>query len=177
LTAVNLSNSSGSKLSMPAPLPAPPIEGAHAMSMLTRWNPFKSQSGITLLPEFDQFVRNFGSRSLLREFDEMPEMRIDLAEDEHNFFVTADLPGMDKDAISVAADGNLITISAETSRETERKEEKRLVTERYSGRCYRSFSLPVDVDQARAEAHYEKGVLKLTLPKKSNGESRQIRIS
>jgi HSP20 family protein len=42
---------------------------------------------------------------------------------------------------------------------------------------YRSFSTPTDVDSAKAEANYEKGVLTVTLPKKGNGQSRKVAIS
>jgi len=63
-------------------------------------------------------------------------------------------------------------------REENRKDnEKELYTERYFGKVYRSFSLPTDLDAAKAEAKYDAGVLTLTLPKKSNGGSRKIAVN
>jgi HSP20 family protein len=41
---------------------------------------------------------------------------------------------------------------------------------------FRAFTLPSDVDDAKTEAHYENGVLSLTLPKKANGQSRRIAV-
>ncbi|HSE11996.1 MAG TPA: Hsp20/alpha crystallin family protein, partial [Rudaea sp.] len=63
-------------------------------------------------------------------------------------------------------------------RETKKKEdEKEVYTERYYGKVYRSFTLPSDLDSAKAGAHYENGVLTLTLPKKGNGGTRKIAVS
>jgi HSP20 family protein len=157
-------------------VPFPP-DRSIAMSMLTRWNPFRSSSSLSLMPEFDDLLRGFGGRSMFRDLDTMPEMRIDLAEDDTSYRAVIDMPGVDKDDIKVSAEGNQITVSADTRRETETRHEKRLVTERYSGHCYRSFSLPLAVDDSRAEAHYDNGVLTLVLPKKSNGSSHRIMVS
>lgn len=147
------------------------------MSMLTRWNPFRPAASFSLMPEFDDLLRSFGTRSMSRELENVPDMRIDLSEDDNAYRVAVDIPGVDKDDITVSADGNQVTISAEIKRDSERKEEKQIVSERYSGLCYRSFSLPTEVDQARAEARYDNGVLTLMLPKKGNGSSRRILVS
>jgi HSP20 family protein len=148
------------------------------MTMLSRWNPFKTtSSAITLMPDFEDLFRNFGSRGLMRDLETVPEMRLDIAEDDGSYRVIADIPGVKKEDIAVSVDGNQIRISADVRRSSERKEENLLVSERYAGQCYRAFALPMDVDQARAEAHYDNGVLTLMLPKKTNGSSKRIEVS
>lgn len=148
------------------------------MSMLTRWNPFKSAaSPIAAMQDFDELFRGLGSRALMRDMELAPDIRIDVDEDDTSFRVSAEIPGVDKDDISVTVEGGQVSISAELKRESYGKDQNRIHSERSFGRAFRSFSLPCEVDQEKAEARYEKGVLHLTLPKRPNGSSRRIAIS
>ncbi len=147
------------------------------MSNLTRWNPFKSLTGFDPATSFEDMFR--GLRPAWRDFDISPEVRIDVSEDEKVYKVKAEIPGVDKKDIEVSIDGNEVAISAEVKRETKKKEgEKEIYTDRYYGKVYRSFTLPSDLDSAKAEARYEDGVLRLTLPKVAgNGHSRKIAVN
>lgn len=148
------------------------------MNMLTRWNPFKSgTSPVAAMQEFDDFFRGLATRSAWRDMDLAPDIRIDVSEDDKSFQIKAEIPGVNKEDISITVDGNLISISAEVKRESENKDNNRLYSERSFGKAFRSFSLPCDVEQAKAEAHYEKGVLSLMLPKRPNGSARKIAVS
>lgn len=147
------------------------------MSMLTRWNPFKTPASVPALQDFEDIFRGFGLRPMLREMESAPSMRIEVSEDDKAYAVMAEIPGVKKEDINVTIDGHMVNISAEVKRETEQKEENQLYSERYFGRVQRSFSLPMDVDQDKALARYENGVLQLSLPKKPNGSSRRITLS
>jgi HSP20 family protein len=147
------------------------------MSMLTRWNPFKPTGSLSPVTDFDDMIRGFGLRPLFREMEPSPEMRLDVTEDDRSYQVKADIPGVNKEDITVSVDGNVVSISAEVRREGEHKEESHLCSERYYGRVQRSFTLPIEVDQASSEAHYDNGVLTLTLSKKPNGHARRIMVS
>ena len=84
---------------------------------------------------------------------------------------------MSKDDIQVTIEGNQVTIAAEVKRETEQKDGERLVrSERYFGAVYRSFVLPVEIDEAASHAKYEDGVLELTLAKKRRNAGRKLTI-
>jgi len=101
-------------------------------------------------------------------------IRIDVSEKEGDYVVHAEVPGVKKEEIDVQIDGNVVSISAETKRQQEEKEGDRVLrTERYYGKLQRSFSLPQDIDQARAVAACENGVLTLTLPKKVQEPTRK----
>jgi HSP20 family protein len=148
-----------------------------AMTNLTRFDPFGD------LTRFDPF-RN------MDEFFVMPrlpvyrptvpaelEMRIDLTEDDKVFYVKADLPGMKKEDIHIAIDGNEVSIDAEMKKETEvKKGESVLRSERYYGRWARTFTLANEVDESKADAKYADGVLMLTLPKKSGVPVKHIAV-
>jgi HSP20 family protein len=93
------------------------------------------------------------------------------------YTVKADVPGVKKDDIQVSIDGNQVSISAEVKHEKEEKEGKKLVrSERYYGKQFRSFMLAHDIDEAKSEAEYSDGVLKLTLPKKAGAETKKLAI-
>ncbi len=103
--------------------------------------------------------------------------RIDVTENEKNYQIEADLPGVTKNDLKVSVDGPRVTIEAEVRRETERKEGESVVhAERVVRRYARSFELPHEVDDAQAAAKLEHGVLMLTLPKKQAAASRLLQI-
>lgn len=148
------------------------------MTSLTHWNPFKSAVRFDPVASFDDLFRGLGIRPMSRELEVAPEIRIDVNEDDKAYRIKAEMAGVDKNDIEVSVEGNQVTISAEVKRETKKKDnEKELYTERYYGKVFRSFTLPSELDGAKADAHYEHGVLSLTLPKKSNGGSRKIAVS
>ena len=95
------------------------------------------------------------------------QIRIDVTENDKEFVVHAEIPGVRKEEIQVAIDGNTITLHAEVKQHDKQTEGDRVLrSERYYGAVSRSFQLPVEIDEAGAKAKYENGVLLLTLPKK-----------
>jgi HSP20 family protein len=108
-----------------------------------------------------------------------PQMQIkmDVKEDDQAYTVHADIPGVKKEDIHVSIEGNQVSISAETRVEKEEKKgEKVLRSERYVGKVARSFTLANEVDEAKAQAKYNDGVLELTLPKKAVSAARKLAI-
>lgn len=104
-------------------------------------------------------------------------MRVDVLESNGNYVVKADLPGVPKDAINVDIDGNRVTIRAEIKREAEHKDGERVLrSERYVGSFARSFALTDEIDDERAQARHENGVLELTLPKKAVAGAKRLSI-
>ncbi|MEN9833905.1 MAG: hypothetical protein RL011_98 [Pseudomonadota bacterium] len=144
------------------------------MNNLSRFNPLSE-----LRDSFgDEFFKGFAIRPAYRMLEGEPQMRLDLSEDEKNFFLKADIPGVNKDDIKVSVDGNVVSLSAEIKKKREEKEGTKVIrSERYYGSVSRSFTLDENVDQAAAQAKYEDGVLLLTLPKKPNGQARLLKIA
>ena len=136
------------------------------MSNLTRYDPL------------DDFFRGFFVRPV--DFGapaEAPSIKIDVKEEDKNFVVHAEMPGIKKEDIHVNIDGPMVSISAERKQEKEVKEGERVLrTERYFGKVSRSFQLGQDVDDAQASAKFTDGVLELTLPKKTATRSKRLTI-
>jgi len=104
-------------------------------------------------------------------------MKVDVAEKNGAYTVTADLPGVKKEDIQITIDGPQVTLAAEVKREKETTDEERVLhTERVFGRVSRSFTLPQELDEGKAEAKFRDGVLELTLPKKAAAQRKQITI-
>ncbi len=147
------------------------------MANLTRFDPFSDMIRFDPFRNMDDFFKEFSMMPSLRGMEAEPRIRMDVAETEQSYQIKADIPGVKKEDIKVAIDGNVVSIRAETKEEKEEKMEGNMMRkERHYGECYRSFTLPQDVDESKAEAKYMDGVLSLTLPKKAGGSTRQINI-
>jgi HSP20 family protein len=145
---------------------------------MTRWNPFRGTAlSAGQLPGVEELFRSMGSNLLRRESDLVPDIRIEVSEDDKAYKVSAEIPGVDKKDIAVSIDGNEVSISAEVKRESTGDDKSRIYSERSFGKSFRSFTLPIHVDSSKSEARYENGVLHLTLPKKENGERRTISVN
>jgi HSP20 family protein len=128
------------------------------------------------LSDFDDLFRGLTTRPISREFEKAMEMRLDVIEDDKVYRIKVDMPGVKKDDIDVSVEGNQVTINAEIKREKTEENQRELYSERYSGKAYRSFSLPFEVDSTKSEAKYDGGVLMLTLPKKSGSVSKHLPV-
>ena len=105
------------------------------------------------------------------------QLRMDLAESDGGYVVRAEIPGVRKEDINVAIDGNQVEISAEVKNEKAAADgEKVLRSERYFGKVYRAFALAQDIDESATSAKYADGILELTLPKKTSAAARRIAI-
>ena len=106
-----------------------------------------------------------------------PQLSVDVTEKNGAYVVTADLPGVKKEDIHVDIDGAQLTLTAEVKREKEAAEGERVLhAERVYGKVSRSFALPQELDEAKAEAKFRDGVLELTLPKKAAAARKAITI-
>jgi HSP20 family protein len=125
---------------------------------------------------FEDLVRSF-FKPVREQRDAAAPIKLDVHEQKDAFVVRAEVPGVAKDDIHVTIEGNQVTISAEVKRESEQKEGERLLrSERYYGAVYRSFVLPVELDEEHSQARYENGVLELTLAKKPQIAGRKLTI-
>lgn len=146
---------------------------------LTRFDALNDLARFEPLRGVEDFFRDFRLNHALRDLDTPPAIKMDVAETEQAYTVKAELPGMKKEDIKVDVDAKRVTITAETRRDSEQKEGSTVVrSERYYGQQYRCFTLEHEIDEQKAAAKYDNGVLELVLPKKEGKQSaRKITIS
>jgi HSP20 family protein len=102
----------------------------------------------------------------------------DVVERENAIQVMCELPGMSREEVELNLENNILTISGEKQETREdQKGETYHLSERRWGRFSRSFVLPREVDQERIEAHFENGVLTVTIPKSERARRRRIEIT
>ena len=132
--------------------------------------------------EMDRMLQDFGSN--------LPETapfggkqgfmlpKVDVAETEEGIELTADLPGFDEKDVSLDIHEGVLTIKAEHKDEREEKDEKKQyhLIERRQGSFLRRFALPFEADAVKAEAHLEKGVLKVSVPRLASPEKKPRQI-
>lgn len=140
------------------------------MANLTRHDPFGEL--------IDDFFKGFFVKPLAYEASEpVRRMRIDVSEQNGEYKVLADLPGVKKEGIQVQIDGDQVSISAEVRAEREAKEGERVLhSERYVGKLARAFRLDEEIDETKAAAKFTDGVLELRLPRKAAVSSKHITI-
>lgn len=97
--------------------------------------------------------------------------RVDVAQSDDGWEITAELPGVDQDDIDLRLDGDILTISGE--KRDERKDDKNRFVERSYGSFTRSFQLPFTPDPDRITADCDRGVLTIKLPKAAEQDKSQ----
>src|SRR5208337_4103549 len=102
---------------------------------------------------------------------------VDIYEDEHDITLKMEVPGIDEKDIDVRMENNTLTVHGERKIEKEEKEENFRRVERQYGSFTRTFTLPTTVDSEKVSASYDKGVLKITLPKKAEAKPKQIKVN
>lgn len=95
---------------------------------------------------------------------------IDVKEEEKQYVVMADLPGMSKDEVNVLVGDGVLDISAKRQQESEEEKEGYVRKERGYYSFHRRLALPEDAEEEGVDAKLEEGVLKLSIPKKKKEE-------
>ncbi|HTT11135.1 MAG TPA: Hsp20/alpha crystallin family protein [Burkholderiaceae bacterium] len=142
-------------------------------NVLTRRDPWGSL--------FDEFFSDVLSRGFpVARGTELPaavRARMDVIDKNDRFEVLVDLPGVKKEDIQVTIEGSRVAITAESKSEKEEKEGDRVLhSERFAASYARTFELPAEVTEEGAEAAFDNGVLKLSLPKRATVTSKRLAI-
>ena len=147
------------------------------MTVITRWDPFREFS--TLQDRMNRLFRESygpeGRDESLTSSQFAPP--VDVYEDEHNVTLKIEVPGIDEKDIDVRVENNVLTVQGQRKFEKEEKEENFRRVERQYGSFTRTFTLPSTVDAENVQADYDKGILKIVLPKKAEAKPKQIKVN
>jgi HSP20 family protein len=143
------------------------------------WRPFGGELS-SFRREMDRlWDRFFGEEPFGRRFPaEWAEWSpsVDVSESDEKIVIKAELPGLDAKDVDVSVAGNRLTIKGEKKKEEEEQDEHHYYAERYYGAFQRSFELPASVQADKVEASFNKGVLKISLPKAEEIKRKKIDI-
>ena len=131
--------------------------------------------------DFDLFDRMFLDDSFFSGERESKLMKTDIKEKKDKYIIEMDLPGYEKENISLEINDGYLMISAKTSQNKDEKEEGKYVRkERFIGECSRSFYIGDNIKEEDIKAYFKNGTLKIEVPKKEERkelpEKKQIPI-
>ena len=109
---------------------------------------------------------NDGINSVIESSLDSYKFRTVVNEQDDEYIVTAQVPGMSKEDISIEAKDGIITIDGAKE-----------INESMESTIHREFSIGDDVDEAKAVAEVKDGILTLTLPKKEKKKAKTIKIN
>lgn len=121
----------------------------------------------------DNFFSNDWFPRVSQQWSQVPAANV--KENEQEFLVELAVPGLKKEDFQIDVDHGMITISAERKEEKEDKDEGYTRQEFSYSSFRRTFQLPEIVNEDEIGARYDNGVLKLTLPKKEEGQKEESR--
>jgi len=124
--------------------------------------------GMEPFDEFDQFL-DWPTKSSF-----VPA--VDIYQDETNIYVESPLAGIDPENIKITIENEILTIEGDVQKTSEVDEKNYYRKEVRSGSFHRSVVLPTQVDKEKIEAEFEKGILKIVLPKEEELKSNLIEI-
>ncbi|HJS97160.1 MAG TPA: Hsp20/alpha crystallin family protein [Solirubrobacteraceae bacterium] len=145
---------------------------------LIRWEPIAELN--TLQNEMNRLFNTFFDQPQAAGRGGVPGRRwipaMDLIETGEDYVLRADLPGLTDDDVKVELQDNVLTISGEREAEHETRQEGYFRLERAFGGFSRSLTLPEGVDPDAVQAHFDRGVLELRIPKPEHKKPRQVQI-
>lgn len=128
---------------------------------IVRWSP--------MFPDMDEF---FAPQSSDMAFS--PAM--DVYEDKDNVVVETPLAGIDPEKVNIEIEDNILKISGKSEHSSEVDDKRFYRREWRTGSFYRAVALPKAVDGSKAEASYDKGVLKITVPRREEAKPKAIKV-
>ncbi len=144
------------------------------MTKLARYNPSRA----LFHSDFDRFIENFFPNVAHAAGEATPwQPRVELSENKSAYVVSADLPGIAKEDVTINFENNVLTISGERVEAKEDEGTTYFRSERVYGSFSRSFTFPKGIDVNNIHAAFENGVLTISIPKSKEVMPRKIEIA
>lgn len=134
---------------------------------LIKWTPFP------FVDPFDEMEKNFDTWP---NFAQNFTPAIDVYQDKDNVIVEAPLAGIDPEKVDIAIENDVLTIKGENEKKSEVEDKNYYRKEVRWGNFYRAVQLPTRVSGDKAEASYDKGILKITIPKAEEAKPKNIKV-
>jgi len=142
--------------------------------MIVRWNPWQE------LNRMQEEVNSLFENRRRREPESEPEWAfnpaVDIYEDAERYLLTVEVPGIDPAHVELKVQDNHLSLKGERKLEHEDRKENYHRLERAYGTFLRTFSLPTTADAEKISADYKQGLLRVTIPKKSEVRPKQISV-
>lgn len=143
--------------------------------MTQNWNP------VSIFEDMERLFTDIRSGMIIPAGMALPGERarmpmLDIREEKDLFLVQAELPGMNRENVTIEMEGDMLQITALKEQDMEQKEEGYLRKERGSMRFFRQIPMPDNLDRESIKARMENGVLEITLPKAPEPQRQKNKI-
>jgi HSP20 family protein len=156
------------------------MKGGMHMRSLIPWKKKKEQAITEFRKDMDSLFDKFFGRDFFPAAENLFDGKwlpsVDVSEGKKDITVKAEIPGVEAGDIDVSLNGRVLTVRGEKKQEKEEKDKSWHEVERSYGYFSRSVELPADVESESVNAAYKRGVLKITLKKTREAESRKVKI-
>lgn len=127
---------------------------------------------------FNNFFNEISSFSYptLSSSDRTLSPRTDIIENDLEYRLELELPGVLQDNIDIKVDSNILTIEGTKEKISEDKDLNYHMQERYYGSFYRSISLPSNINEEHIEAKFKDGILQIKIPKQEHSTAKKIKL-
>lgn len=146
---------------------------------LVRWNPrntmFRNSMSRLIDEAFNDFLAPVNAQDEPLGSDWLPP--VDIVEDENTLVFTAEMPGLDREAVDITLEDQVLTLRGERRFERDEEKDNYHRIERAYGSFSRSFRLPTNVETAKAKATFKDGLLRIELPKTEEAKPKKLEIS
>ena len=143
------------------------------MSNLTRWEPVREM--MSLREAMDRLFDDAFTRPFSLTYGGFTTPAVDLYQTEDEVVVKAALPGFKPEDVQISVENNVLLLRGEFKSENGQNANYHIREQRH-GSFERSIPLPTDVQTDKAEAHFENGILTVTLPKAESVKPKTISI-
>jgi len=143
---------------------------------ITPWSEFETLTDrMRNWADFPPFSASLFRAPLVSETTEwLPA--VELVEKDGEFLLTAEIPGMSKEDVSISVEDNVLTLKGEKKFEREEEKDRMHIREREYGTFMRAFTLPRNVEASKIKAEYHDGVVEIHMPKGVEAKGRHIEI-
>jgi HSP20 family protein len=141
---------------------------------LIRWEPVAELN--TIQNEMNRLFNNLFDAPTAHSTSRRWIPAMDLVETADHYVLRADLPGLSDEDVNVQLEDNVLTISGERETEQHIEQQGYYRLERAFGAFSRSLTLPEGIDAESIHAHFNRGVLEITIPKPEQKKPRQVQI-
>lgn len=150
---------------------------------LIRWNPARELSWPSDLSSMQREINRMFDNLFRGEMIDdgsfglsMWTPAVDITEQDNEYVVKVELPGVSKDDVKITIESNILTVRGEKKQEKNTKQGNYHRLERSYGSFQRSFTLPSTVKSEGIDAVYKDGILTITVPKAEEAKPKQIDV-
>ena len=148
------------------------------MNTLTQLDPFRGMENLQ-----NHLATLFGRAQVRRQDGQEESMTVaewaplvDISEDDKEYLIKAELPGLKKDDVHISVEKGVLTITGERKFEKEEKDKKHHRVERAYGSFVRTFIVPDDAEADKVAAKFQDGLLTIHIPKSEKAKPKQIEV-